>query len=281
MKVLITGAAGMLGQQVTREFRQRGQQVFPFDHGTLDITDLPVVRITLARVAPDVVVNCAAYTAVDKAETERETAFAVNAIGPRNLALACGEVGAALVHVSTDYVFDGDKAEPYVIWDPLQPLSVYGLSKAWGENYVRSLLTRYYLVRTSWLFGPGGSNFVDRILRSAREGQPLRVVNDQRGSPTFTVDLAGGIADLVMRGAYGIYHLTNQGITTWYQLACLVLSQAGLSVPIRPISTRELNRPARRPANSVLDPFPVRETIGRLLPPWPDAITRYLNEVGT
>jgi len=281
VKVLITGAAGMLGQQVTREFRQRGQQVFPFDHGTLDITDLPVVRITLARVAPDVVVNCAAYTAVDKAETERETAFAVNAIGPRNLALACGEVGAALVHVSTDYVFDGDKAEPYVIWDPLQPLSVYGLSKAWGENYVRSLLTRYYLVRTSWLFGPGGSNFVDRILRSAREGQPLRVVNDQRGSPTFTVDLAGGIADLVMRGAYGIYHLTNQGITTWYQLACLVLSQAGLSVPIRPISTRELNRPARRPANSVLDPFPVRETIGRLLPPWPDAITRYLNEVGT
>ncbi|MBE3574230.1 MAG: dTDP-4-dehydrorhamnose reductase [Firmicutes bacterium] len=276
-KVLITGAQGMLGQDMAAEFAARGWEVRAVGHRDLDVTNLRAVRGAVAAYGPELVVNCAAYTNVDRAESEPALAMAVNALGPRNLALACLDTGAALLHISTDYVFSGEKEEPYAIWDPAAPVNVYGRSKLWGENYVRSLLPRHYVVRTSWLFGPGGRNFVRTLLSLGRQAAPLRVVADQWGCPTYTPDLAGACADLAASGAYGIYHVTNQGPTTWYDFACAILAGAGLvGVPVQPVTASEYRRPARRPRNSVLDPYPLAETIGHLLPPWPDALKRYL-----
>ena len=276
MNVLITGARGMLGQAMVNEFMVKGWNVLATDHSTLDITDFPAVRAAVAAQRPELVVNCAAYTAVDKAETEPGPAFAVNALGPRNLALACLESGCALLHISTDYVFDGEKGEPYEVWDSPNPLNIYGKSKLWGENYVRSLTARHYLVRTSWLFGPGGKNFVSAMLNLAANKAPLRVVDDQLGCPTYTLDLARACSSLVETGAFGIYHVTNQGSTTWFKFAVEVFRQAGLQVDVVPIRTGELLRPARRPMNSCLDSFPLRETVGYLLPAWQDALSRFL-----
>ncbi|MEW6229716.1 MAG: dTDP-4-dehydrorhamnose reductase, partial [Bacillota bacterium] len=183
MKVLITGAKGMLGQDMVAEFQKRDYEAHAADHETLDITDIQAVRATITALKPDLVVNCAAYTNVDKAESELEVAMKVNGLGPRNLALACEATGAVLLHISTDYVFDGEKEGPYEIWDTPNPINVYGKSKLWGENYIRSLMHRYFIVRTSWLFGKGGRNFVTTMLELAKRGEPIRVVNDQRGCP--------------------------------------------------------------------------------------------------
>ena len=204
MKVLITGAKGMLGQDMVAEFQRRDYEVHAADHQTLDITDIQAVRAAITALRPDIVVNCAAYTDVDKAESEPEIAMRVNGLGPRNLALACEATGAVLLHISTDYVFDGEKEGPYEIWDTPNPINVYGKSKLWGENYVRSLMHRYFIVRTSWLFGKGGRNFVTTMLELAKRGEPIRVVNDQRGCPTYTVDLARACVDLVESGCFGI-----------------------------------------------------------------------------
>ena len=277
LKVLITGARGMLGQAMVAEFTRRGDEVKPAGHSDLDITDLKAVKDALAALRPDLVVNCAAYTNVDRAESEPQLAMAVNALGPRNLALACAETGAALLHISTDYVFDGQKPGSYTIWDAPAPLNAYGVSKLWGENYVRALMTRYYLIRTSWLFGPGGKNFVTTMLDLAGRVTPLRVVDDQHGCPTYTADLARACADLVRTGAFGSYHITNQEPTTWYRFAAEIFRNAGRNVDLKPIPTKDFPRPAARPANSVLDPYPLQETLGYLLPPWQDALRRYLS----
>jgi dTDP-4-dehydrorhamnose reductase len=269
----------MLGQAMVAEFTRWGDEVKPAGHSDLDITDLKAVKDALAALRPDLVVNCAAYTNVDRAESEPQLAMAVNALGPRNLALACSETGTALLHISTDYVFDGQKPGPYTIWDAPAPLNAYGASKLWGENYVRSLMTRYYVIRTSWLFGPGGKNFVTTMLELAGRGLPLRVVNDQHGCPTYTADLARACADLVRTGAFGIYHITNQEPTTWYRFAAEIFRNACLDVDLKPIPTKDFPRPAARPANSVLDPYPLKETLGYLLPPWQDALARYLPSV--
>lgn len=277
MKVLITGARGMLGQAMVAEFTRRGDEVQPAGHSDLDITDLKAVKDTLAALRPDLVVNCAAYTNVDRAESEPQLAMAVNALGPRNLALACSETGAALLHISTDYVFNGQKPGPYTIWDAPAPLNAYGVSKLWGENYVRSLMTRYYLIRTSWLFGPGGKNFVTTMLELAGRSLPLRVVDDQHGCPTYTADLARACADLVRTGAFGIYHITNQEPTTWYRFAAEIFRNACLNVDLKPIPTKDFPRPAARPANSVLAPYPLEETLGRIRRSLQRALRRYLS----
>lgn len=285
LKVLVTGAGGMLGQAVMAELGRRAQaaegrfQAVGCIRRELDICDLEAVRRVLGAVRPDVVVNCAAYTDVDGAESHPDEAYRVNAVGARNLAVACLDAGAALVHISTDYVFDGAKAEPYGVYDHPAPLSVYGASKLWGEESVREVLARHYIVRTSWLFGPGGRNFVDTMLRLASQGGPLRVVDDQHGSPTYTVDLACAICDLILTGCYGTYHVTNQGVTTWYGLARKVFEVAGLQPGVTPVAASEFPRTAKRPRNSAMDPFPLKETIGWLLPPWGDAVARYLSGV--
>ncbi|PRR70669.1 dTDP-4-dehydrorhamnose reductase [Neomoorella humiferrea] len=277
-KFLITGAGGMLGQAVTREFQGRNHTVTALSHAWLDITDLAAVKQALVEYTPEVIINCAAYTKVDQAETDYEAAVQVNALGVRNLALACKETGAVLVHISTDYVFDGQKNEPWNIYDTRHPINAYGRSKYLGERFLETIAPRYYLVRTSWLFGPGGPNFVETILKLAREKETLTVVDDQWGCPTYTIDLARALAGLVASGCYGVYHITNQGATTWYRFAREILAAAGVKTNIKPVTTAAFPRPARRPAYSVLDPFPLKETIGYLLPPWQDALMRYFAE---
>jgi len=275
MHVMVTGAQGMLGREVVRALSARGHEAVPLSHADLDITDPAAVREAVSRRAPDAVVNCAAFTAVDAAESRWERALLVNGLGPRNLARACRESGAALLQVSTDYVFSGDKTSPYGIFDPREPVNAYGRSKLWGERAVETGLRRFYLVRTSWLFGDG-PNFVRTMLELGGKQEFLKVVDDQRGAPTYTVDLAGALVGLVESGDYGVYHVTNLGAVTWCGLAREILRRRGLSVRVQPCATAEFPRPAPRPANSLLDPFPLKETIGYLLPPWEDALARYL-----
>jgi len=280
IKVFITGSNGLLGQEVYKIFKDDGWTVTSASHKDLDITDLNQVRRTLASCnTPDVLINCAAYTAVDKAEEETEKANLVNGLGVRNLALACMELNISLVHISTDYVFDGSGSKPWRIFDERNPINAYGYSKYVGERYLEVISPKYFLVRTSWLFGSGGPNFVSTILRAALKQDELRVVNDQFGCPTYAPDLADALLKLVKAGAYGAYHITNRGVTSWCEFAKEIVRHAGLKVPVIPVSSDEFVRPARRPKNSALDPFPLKETVGSLLPSWQDALSRFLAEI--
>lgn len=276
MKVLITGSAGMLGADMVTEFHRRGFTVTAMDHESLDITVLEDVRKAVLDHCPQVVVNCAAYTDVDKAESEPQQAYSVNGLGPRNLALACAETGASMVHISTDYIFEGIQSRPLGVLDSPRPINVYGASKLWGEQAVLGLLKSSYLIRTSWLFGLGGVNFVSKMINLGRSGKSIKVVADQFGCPTFTEDLARAVVDLVHTGCYGVYHVTNQNPTTWFSFAEFIFSECNYTVELLPCSTPEMDRPAKRPGFTVLDPFPLKETIGYLLPRWQDALCRYL-----
>ncbi|MCL6635157.1 MAG: dTDP-4-dehydrorhamnose reductase [Peptococcaceae bacterium] len=278
MRVLVTGAAGMLGRQVVLEYAGRGAEVCGLSRRELDITDCRQVFAAVEKIKPDVVVNCAAYTNVDGAEEEKEKAFLINGLGPRHLAAACRRHGAVLVHVSTDYIFNGRAGRPYQIYDPPAPVNTYGASKLFGEAAVRETGGRFFVVRTSWLFGPGGKNFVDTILSLAGQRGELKVVDDQRGCPTCTADLAAALADLVDSEVYGTYHVTNSGETTWYEFAKEIVSAAGLKARVNPCKTADFPRPAPRPAYSVLDPFPLRQMLGRALPTWEDAVERYVKQ---
>jgi len=276
MKIIVTGAGGMLGTDVVQELVDRKYRVLPMTREELDITDVKAVNQKMINLKPDLIINCAAYTNVDQAESERDIALMVNGLGVRNLALACNALQIPLVQISTDYVFDGQKEGPYDIFDQPNPINVYGWSKRVGEFYVTTLLMRYYLIRTSWLFGLHGKNFVETILQLGQEQRDIKVVDDQIGSPTFTRDLARAMADLIETGCYGIYHITNQGEATWFQLATEVMAKSHSQVKVRPVKTYKYPRPAKRPGNSLLNSFPLQETLGYLLPGWQDAVERYL-----
>ncbi len=255
MKLLIAGAAGQLGQALLREAAARNWEAVGVDLEQMDITDPRAIRQQLARHRPEVVVNAAAATRVDALEQDADLAFKVNGLGPRNLAVACRQLGCKLIHLSTDYVFDGTKDRPYLEWDAPGPVSVYGRSKLLGEELVRQQWTDHFIVRTAWLYGLPGPNFVTAILakgRSLPPGQELKVVNDQRGSPTSTLALAPQLLALAQTEAFGTYHAACQGETTWYEFARLILETAGLRAAVAPCSTAEYPVPARRPANSVL-----------------------------
>ncbi|MCL6479191.1 MAG: dTDP-4-dehydrorhamnose reductase [Peptococcaceae bacterium] len=276
MRILIAGAAGMLGRQMVKEYTGRGAEVFPLTRKDLDITSYNAIKKAFADISPQLVVNCAAYTNVDGAETEKEEAFAVNGLAPRLLALACRQYNAVLVHISTDYIFNGQSHRPYLVSDIPNPINAYGASKLMGEQGVKESGCSYYIVRTSWLFGPGGKNFVDTILKLAGERDTLKVVNDQQGSPTYTPDLARGVADLAGTGIYGTYHYTNSGVTTWYGFARKIIQTAGLKTKVEPCTTADFPRPARRPANSALDPFPIIQVLGYTPPSWEEAAEHYI-----
>ncbi|MGO9395785.1 MAG: dTDP-4-dehydrorhamnose reductase [Desulfobaccales bacterium] len=278
MKLLIAGAAGQLGQALLREAAARNWEAVGVDLEHMDITDPRAIRQQLARHRPEVVVNAAAATRVDDLEQDADLALMVNGLGPRNLAVACRQLGCKLIHLSTDYVFDGTRDRPYLEWDATGPVSVYGLSKLLGEELVRQQAPDHFIVRTAWLYGLPGPNFVTAILakgRSLPPGEELKVVNDQRGSPTSTLALAPQLLALAPTEAFGTYHATCQGETTWYGFARLILETAGLRAAVAPCSTAEYPRPARRPANSVLANRLLALQGLDLMPPWQDAFREF------
>jgi len=253
LRILIPGANGMLGHALTAVLSKQ-HKLIGLDLPDLDITDLSAVRSAISTHHPDLLINAAAYTDVDGCESNSDLAFSVNAMGPHNLALVCKELDIPLVHISTDYIFDGKSPVPYKESDKPNPQSIYGESKLQGEQYVRELTDKHYIIRTSWLYGEHGKNFVATMLRLAAERDEFDVVNDQVGSPTYTVDLAKAISELITETAYGAYHITNSGSCTWYEFTREIFRQAGIEgVKVKPITTEVLKRPAPRPKYSVLD----------------------------
>ena len=281
MKVLLIGANGQLGSDLVRVLTD--VDLIPLTHQDVDICEPVGLRATLRQHWPDIVLNMAAYHKVDECEVNAEKSFAVNALGVRNLALACRELDCALLHMSTDYVFDGSKKSPYVETDPPRPINVYGISKLAGEYFVRYILDRYWIVRSQWLYGVAGAsgkggNFVELMLRLAREGRDIRVVNDQVGSPTYTLDLAHKIAQLIKTEHYGLYHITNSGECTWYQFACKIWELSGLSPNAEPTTTAAFGATATRPSYSVLDNAALRAIGLDDMRPWEEALAAYLEE---
>lgn len=274
MKILITGANGQLGREIARQFQNR-HQLHLYTRQELDITDYAAVLAAVSDVRPDAVINAAAYTNVERAEDEWEIAFKVNALGAQNLALACRKYGAKLVHISTDYVFDGAKTAPYREYDTPNPLSVYGQSKLLGEQLVREAGAPYFILRTSWLYGDG-PNFVRTMLRLAEEKDMLRVVADQQGTPTYTKDLVRVIEKLLPTDFYGLYHASNNGCCTWYEFARQIFAFAGKNVTIQPITTAEYPVKAARPRYSVLDNTMLKLRGLDVMRPWQETLQEYI-----
>ncbi|MGB7589648.1 MAG: dTDP-4-dehydrorhamnose reductase [Terriglobia bacterium] len=270
----------MLGRDLTAHLGAR-HQVVPADLPEVDITDLDLVQRTFDSTQPEVVIHTAAFTSVDDCEHQPDLAFQVNAEGTRNVAVACRQASLPMLYVSTDYVFDGQKPTPYGEDDRPNPLNVYGQSKLQGERHVTELLEAAWIVRTSWLFGPLGKNFVRTILQRAQQGESLRVVDDQVGAPTYTMDLAEKLEQIVVRGSPGIYHVTNRGYCSWFEFAQEILRQAALSrVRVFAIPTSASDRPAPRPRNSRLAHTRLESEGLGLLPAWQDALSRYLLREG-
>ncbi|MCG6551176.1 MAG: dTDP-4-dehydrorhamnose reductase [Candidatus Magnetominusculus sp. LBB02] len=277
MKILVVGAGGMLSTDIIPVL-STGHTCFGATVDEMDITSLELVRSVVNVHSPDIIINCAAYTNVDCAEKERDTAMLVNATGTQHLALVCAERDIPLCHVSTDYVFNGQNSVPYTPFDNTDPVNFYGFSKLAGEKYVKWLLRKFYIVRTSWLYGHYGKNFVKTILDLSGKMDTLRVVNDQKGSPTWTVSLSHGIKAIIESGKYGIYHVTDatDGRLSWYDFTVEILKLSGKNNKVIPVTTDEFPRPAKRPAYSVLDlstliystPFKIRQ--------WDEALAEYL-----
>ena len=277
MKVLVTGAAGMLARDLIPCLNQAGHTLFAPPEGDLDITNLHTIRATAENLQPEIIINCAAYTKVDQAEKEEHLAAIINGSAVQNLCLVCQEGDIPLVHFSTDYVFDGAKDGPYTIYDHTNPINAYGRTKLLGERYILWLLNKFYLVRTSWLFGINGGNFVETMLALAKKQKQVSVVNDQRGCPTWTQDLSEAVAALIESGRYGVYHATNSGPTTWFEYAREIFRLAGTGTEVVPITSDQLSTTATRPKNSVLDPFPLPQILGKQMPPWQEALEDYMN----
>jgi dTDP-4-dehydrorhamnose reductase len=279
VRLLVTGAGGQLGQELQAAATADGHEVHMTGHHDCDITDVDAVRQTLEDARPDVLINCAAWTRVDAAETDSDGAFRVNALGPRVLAAACAARDVLLVHLSTDYVFDGAASTPIDEWRAPSPRSTYGASKLAGENEIRTLTRRHQLVRTSWLYGRDGPNFVLTMLRIAAKGGPVRVVSDQVGCPTWTGHLAPALLRLAARGLPGTFHLTNSGVVSWHGFAEEILAAAGISTDVEPISTADYPTPAPRPAYSVLDNRAWRLLGESALPHWRDGLRAYVAQL--
>ena len=276
-KILITGANGQLGHDLT-EILKKDYNVMAVSRHEMDVVKPEEVVATFTLFEPNIVIHPAAYTKVDACEENPDKAFLVNAMGTQNLALACEEYGALMVYISTDYVFDGTKGKPYREYDKTNPINVYGESKLLGEEYVKQLLVRHFIIRTSWLVGKRGGNFVKTIVRLAQERTELSVVDDQLGRPTFTGDLAHAIRQLIETPYYGLYHVTNQGETNWFQFAQEIVRLAGYAdrVTVKPQASTELARPAARPAYSVLDDFIWRVRGFAAMRDWKVALAEYL-----
>ncbi len=290
MNILITGSKGQLGRELCRCIARKSSEIAPLsdewssalvcavDIDELDISNIKKVRRFIEENNFDAVINCAAYTDVNGCETNQDTAFIVNAIGPRNLAIACEEKDIKLLHVSTDYVFPGEGVVPYREYDVCLPQSVYGKTKLMGEQYVREFCSRYFIIRTSWLYGYDGNNFVHTMKRLGETKDKISVVNDQRGNPTNAADLAHHILELVLTDEYGIYHCTGNGECTWYDFACKIMELYDLKCTVDPCTTEEYPTPAKRPAFSSLDNMMLRLTIGDKMRNWQDALEYFIKK---
>jgi dTDP-4-dehydrorhamnose reductase len=280
VKYLVLGANGQLGAAFRSLLRDRGQDCLALGHGAADITDFGRLRQVFDEARPDVVINCAAYNQVDRAEEEWRQAFLVNGIAVGGLARLAKEHGSVLVHYSTDYVFDGEKKAPYTIVDLPNPLSRYGESKLLGEEQLKLSGERYFLIRTSWVFGAGNENFVTRLLQWARDRQEIKVATDQHSSPTHTRDLAQATLKLLETGRYGLYHLCSSGACSRYEWAEFVLRQIGWSGRLLPALSKDFDSPAARPQYSVLDSYLYKQLTGEELPDWQEAVLNFLKETG-
>ena len=253
MKILITGANGMLGSDLLNVLNSnKNNEIIATDLDTLNISKETAIE-EIRKCAPELVINVAAYTDVDGCESNRNLAFEANSIGPKNLALACTKINAPLIHISTDYVFNGEKKEPYNEEDIPNPINVYGQTKLKGETFIQETFDNYFILRTSWLYGIGGNNFVKTMLKLSKSNDEISVVDDQIGSPTFTHDLAIAISNLIESDNYGIYHLTNSGNCSWFEFAKNIFEIANIDIVLNPVTTDEFPRAAQRPKNSVLN----------------------------
>lgn len=276
MKILVTGVKGQLGYDVVNELTKRGIEAVGVDIEEMDITDAVSVDKVIKEAAPDAVIHCAAYTAVDAAEENEEICRKVNADGPRNIAKVCKELDIKMMQISTDYVFSGKGERPWEPDDEREPQSVYGQTKYEGELAVQSTLDKYFIVRIAWVFGINGKNFVKTMLNLSKNYDTLRVVNDQFGSPTYTYDLAKLLVDMIVTEKYGVYHATNEGICSWHEFACAIFAEAGIEMNVLPVTTEEYGAKANRPANSRMSKEKLVENGFEKLPTWQDALKRYV-----
>lgn len=277
--ILVTGMTGQLGYDVARELERRGEKFIGTTRKEINLLTEDGAKNFILEKKPDAVIHCAAYTAVDKAESEAETALTVNGLGARWIAEACREVGAKMIYVSTDYIFGGDGRTPYEVSDEKNPVNTYGRSKLLGENAIETILRNYFVVRTSWVFGINGKNFVKTMLNLADKNKKLRVVDDQIGSPTYTPDLAKLLVDMIHTEKFGIYQATNEGFCSWAEFAKEIFKQAGKKVEVEAIQTVDYPTPAKRPFNSRLSKKSLDDAGFDRLPTWQDALKRFLAEL--
>jgi dTDP-4-dehydrorhamnose reductase len=278
MKILLTGANGQLGRELTKEYRELGEELILTDVPELDITDVNKVYSFMKEYKPNVVINCAAHTQVDKCESEVDLAYKINTIGAKNLAEASYQIGADIVQISTDYVFDGEVDKVLTEFDMTNPQTVYGKTKLDGENFVKELNPKHYILRTAWLYGDG-NNFVKTMLKLSQTNDKIKVVIDQHGTPTSTVDLSRTIIKLVNEKNYGLFHATCKGSCTWNDFAKEIFRIKGINTEVIPCTTDELPRPAKRPKYSVLRNYMLELTTGDITRPWQEAIAEYLKEL--
>lgn len=274
-KILVTGCNGQLGREIQKEYENDGAMLICTDVGDLDISDNEQVMRYVHDLQPDVIMNCAAYTAVDACENEWDLAYRINAIGPRNLAIAARETGAKLMHISTDYVFEGNAHEPYTEFDEVHPVSAYGKTKLEGERFVQQFAERYFILRTAWLYGEG-NNFAKTMLRLAESHDEVRVVCDQFGSPTSAAELAKVMHRLEPTENYGLFHATCEGSCSWADFAEEIFRLAGKTTKVTRVTTEEYGSTTKRPAYSVLDNYMLRLTTGARMADWKDALRAYL-----
>ncbi|MDR2024761.1 MAG: dTDP-4-dehydrorhamnose reductase [Hungatella sp.] len=279
MKVFVTGVKGQLGFDVVNELNKRGHEAVGVDIDEMDITDKDSVNRVIKAAAPDAVIHCAAYTAVDAAEDNEELCRNVNAKGTEYIAGVCRELDIKMMYISTDYVFNGQGTRPWEPDDERAPLNVYGQTKYEGELAVEENLTKYFIVRIAWVFGANGKNFIKTMLNLGKTHDKLTVVADQTGSPTYTYDLARLLVDMIETEKYGRYHATNEGACTWYEFACEIFRQAGMDVKVEPVGSDQYPAKAKRPGNSRMNREKLEENGFHPLPSWQDALKRYLEVV--
>lgn len=279
MKVLVTGYTGQLGFDVIRELKARNIECIGTTRNEFSLTDTEKMQAFVKAYKPDAVIHCAAYMNVNEAEDNKDLCMLVNYSSTKELAKICKEIDAKMIYISTDYVFAGSGEGFYEINNDKEPQNVYGKSKLKGELAIQKILDKYFIIRTSWLFGINGNNFIKYVLSEQKKGNKLRIVNDQIGSPTYTVDLAKLLCDMALSDKYGIYHATNEGICSWYDFVCEIFKQSGIKINIEPVPSTAFPTKATRPYNSRMSKKCLDEAGFNRLPTWQNALTKYLKEI--